>query len=151
MSRLLFFTIFLFNLSSFSQKITLKGIVKDSLQNPLPYANVIAKPKDVSKNLQFAITDNEGYYNLNLQKGDTITISISYLGFKQINYGFVAKENTRKDFVLQASEEQLDEIVIEMPVTVRGDTTRYKTDKFINGIERKLKRTNNNLLNNHNW
>ena len=145
MSRLLFFTIFLFNLSSFSQKITLKGIVKDSLQNPLPYANVIAKPKDVSKNLQFAITDNEGYYILNLQKGDTITISISYLGFKQINYEFFATKNTRKDFVLQASEEQLDEIVIEMPVTVRGDTTRYKTDKFINGIERKLKRTNNNL------
>ena len=145
MSRLLFFTLFLFNLSLFSQKITLKGTVKDSLQNPLSYANVIAKPKDVSKNLQFAITDNEGYYNLNLQKGDTITISISYLGFKRINYEFVAKQNTRKDFVLQASEEQLDEIVIEMPVTVRGDTTRYKTDKFINGIERKLKRTNNNL------
>jgi hypothetical protein len=46
--------------SLFAQKATLTGTVKDSLQNPLPYANVIAKPKDVSKNLQFAITDNEG-------------------------------------------------------------------------------------------
>jgi hypothetical protein len=49
---------------SFSQKTTLSGTVKDSLQTPLPYANVIAKPKDVSKNLQFAITDNEVYYKL---------------------------------------------------------------------------------------
>ena len=70
---------------SFSQNITLSGTLKDSLQNPMPYANVIAKPKDVSKNLQFSITDNEGYYKLLLEKGDTITISISYLGYKPID------------------------------------------------------------------
>lgn len=70
---------------SFSQNITLSGTVKDSLQNPMPYANVIAKPKDVSKNLQFSITDNGGYYKLILQKGDTITISISYLGYLPID------------------------------------------------------------------
>ena len=89
----------------------------------MPYANVIAKPKDVSKNLQFAITDNEGYYKLLLEKGDTITISISYLGYKPIEYQFIALKTTKKDFVLQQSSEQLDEVVIEMPVTVRGDTT----------------------------
>ncbi len=124
---------------SYSQRITLTGKVKDSLQNPLPYANVIAKPKDVSKNLQFAITDNDGYYKLLLEQGDTITISISYLGYKPINFEFVPTTNTQKDFVLQQSEEQLDEVIIEMPVTVRGDTTIYKTSKFINGTERKLK------------
>ena len=125
--------------SGFSQKITFSGSVKDSLQNPLPYANVIAKPKDVTKNLQFTITDNEGYYKLLLEKGDTVTISISYLGYKPIDYQFVALKSTKKDFVLQQSSEQLDEVVIEMPVTVRGDTTIYKTSKFINGTERKLK------------
>ena len=133
--------IFVFTISCFSyaQKVTLTGFVKDSLQNPLPYANVIAKPKDVSKNLQFAITDNDGYYKLLLKQGDTITISISYLGYKPINYKFVPTTNTQKDFILQQSSEQLDEIVIEMPVTVRGDTTIYKTSKFIDGSERKLK------------
>ena len=133
--------IFVFTISCFSyaQKVTLTGFVKDSLQNPLPYANVIAKPKDVSKNLQFAITDNDGYYKLLLEQRDTITISISYLGYKPINYEFVPTTNTQKDFILQQSEEQLDEIVIEMPVTVRGDTTIYKTSKFIDGSERKLK------------
>ncbi|EAQ42676.1 carboxypeptidase-like regulatory domain-containing protein [Polaribacter sp. MED152] len=124
---------------SYSQKVTLTGFVKDSLQNPLPYANVISKPKDVSKNLQFAITDNEGYYKLILQKGDTITISISYLGYIPLDYEFVALKDTKKDFILQQASEQLDEVVIEMPVTVRGDTTTYKTSKFIDGSERKLK------------
>ena len=132
--------VLLFTVSSlFAQKIVLKGTVKDSLTNALSYANVIAKPKDVSKNLQFAITDEEGYYKLFFSKGDTVTVSISYLGFKKKEYLFKAKENTTKNFILQASEEQLNEIVIEMPVTVKGDTTTFKTEKFITGEERKLK------------
>jgi hypothetical protein len=137
--KLLFILVLTISTALFSQKITLTGFVKDSIQNPLPYANVIAKPKDVSKNLQFAITDNEGYYKLLLEKGDTITISISYLGYKPIDYQFISLKNTKKDFVLQQSSEQLDEVIIEMPVTVRGDTTTYKTSKFIDGSERKLK------------
>lgn len=137
--RFLIVLILLISSYCYSQNITLSGTVKDSLQNPLPYANVIAKPKDVSKNLQFAITDNEGYYKLLLQQGDSITISISYLGYKPIDYQFIATKSTKKDFVLQQSSEQLDEVVIEMPVTVRGDTTTYKTSKFIDGSERKLK------------
>jgi hypothetical protein len=42
----------------------------------MSYANVIAKPKDVSKNLQFEITDNEGYYKLLLAQGDIIVIHV---------------------------------------------------------------------------
>jgi len=122
-----------------AQKVILKGFVKDSLQNPLLYANVIAKPKDVSKNLQYAITDDEGYYRLELNKIDHLTISISYLGYKTINYEFKASHSTEKNFILQESSEQLGEIIIEMPVTIRGDTTTYNTDKFVNGSERKLK------------
>lgn len=87
---IIFSWFFILIIPTFAQKTILSGKVKDSLQNPLPYANVIAKPKDVSKNLQFAITDNEGYYKLLLQKGDSITISISYLGCKPIDYEFVA-------------------------------------------------------------
>jgi hypothetical protein len=137
--NLFFIFLFIISTTSFSQKVTLSGAVKDSLQNPLPYANVIAKPKDVSKNLQFAITDNEGYYKLILTEEDTITISISYLGYKPIDYTFIALKSATKNFTLLQSSEQLDEVIIEMPVTVRGDTTIYKTSKFINGTERKLK------------
>jgi len=54
MIKKLFFLL-LFGVSAiiFFQKITLTGTVKDSLQNPLSYANVLAKPKEVSKNSQF--------------------------------------------------------------------------------------------------
>ena len=100
-NNLLFLFVFSISTTFFAQKVTLSGSVKDSLQTPMPYANVIAKPKDVSKNLQFAITDNEGYYKLLLEKGDTINISISYLGYKPVNYQFVALKSSKKDFVLQ--------------------------------------------------
>tara|TARA_R110001632_G_scaffold63318_3_gene151522 strand:+ start:62373 stop:65018 length:2646 start_codon:yes stop_codon:yes gene_type:complete len=137
--KFIYFILLLISSVAFSQNITLKGTIKDSLQNLLPYANVITKPKDLSKNLQFAITDEEGYYKLLFAKGDTVSISISYLGYKQLNYQFIAIENTTKNFILQKSLEQLDEIIIEMPVTVKGDTTTFRTDKFITGEERKLK------------
>ncbi|WP_178986307.1 TonB-dependent receptor [Winogradskyella helgolandensis] len=128
-----------FSTQLWGQKITISGTVKDSLNNVVPYANVIAKPKDLSKNLQFSITDNEGLYKLQLTKGDTVTIRISYLGYKPINFQFVASNALKKDFILEPSSEELDEVVIEMPVTVSGDTTTYKTDKFVDGSERKLR------------
>jgi hypothetical protein len=56
-----------------------------------------------------------------------------------MDYNFVALKDTKKDFTLQQSSEQLEEVIIEMPVTVRGDTTIYKTSTFIDGSERKLK------------
>ena len=137
--RTLFFITIIFSYNTNAQNITLQGFVKDSIQNPLSYANIIAKPLDKTKNLQFAITDSDGYYKLLFNKGDILTISISYLGYKPIEYQFIALKNSKKDFILKQSSESLDEIVIEMPVTVKGDTTTYKTDKFVDGTERKLK------------
>jgi hypothetical protein len=129
----------LFSTHVCAQNVTVTGTVKDSLNNAISYANVIGKPKDISKNLLFSVTDDEGFYKLQVTKGDTVTISISYLGYKTIDFQFIALESLRKDFILEPSLEQLDEVVIDMPVSVKGDTTTYKTDKFIDGSERKLR------------
>jgi hypothetical protein len=122
-----------------AQTITLKGSVKDSLQNPLSYANVLAKPADVTKNLQFAITDDDGLYKLELTKNDTYTISVSYMGYKTASFKFIATENSQKNIVLKDAPNQLQEVIIEMPVTVKEDTITYNTNKFVTGEERKLK------------
>lgn len=126
-------------LSTKAQTVTLEGSVKDSLQSPLPYANVIAKPKNITKNLKFAITDDDGLYKLELTKGNQYTISISYMGYNSVNYEFTASKTTTKNFVLEEAKNQLEEVIIEMPVVVKQDTIIYNTDKFINGTERKLK------------
>jgi len=128
-----------------AQTITIKGTVKDSLQNSLAYANVIAKPLDVSKNLQFAISGDDGYYKLALTKNDSYTISVSYLGYKTANFEFVATENSQKNIILKDAPNQLKEVVIELPVTVKEDTITYNTSKFVTGEERKLKNVLNKL------
>ena len=125
--------------TSKAQTITLKGSVKDSLQNPLTFANVIAKPKDKSKNLQFAITDNDGLYRLELIKGNQYTVSISYMGFEPINYQFTAAETIIKNFILKEAKNQLNEVVIDIPVVVKQDTIIYSAKHFVDGTERKLK------------
>jgi hypothetical protein len=127
------------SLVTHSQTITLKGSVKDSLQNPLSYANVIAKPTDLTKNLQFAITDDAGLYKLELTKNDTYTISVSYMGFKTTNFTLVAADNALKNIVLKEAPNQLQEVIIELPVLVKEDTITYNTSKFVTGDERKLK------------
>ncbi|MCF6169289.1 carboxypeptidase-like regulatory domain-containing protein [Lutibacter sp.] len=124
---------------SFSQTITIKGVVKDSLQNTLTYANVIAKPTDVSKNSQFSFTDDDGRYKLELTKNNTYTISISYMGYKTANFKFIATENSQRNIVLKEAPNQLKEVIIEIPVTVKEDTITYNTNKFVTGEERKLK------------
>lgn len=126
-------------LYSNAQTITLKGSVKDSLQNPLSYANVIAKPEDLTKNLQFAITDDAGLYKLELTKNEAYTISVSYMGFKTANFTLVASENVLKNIILKEDSNQLQEVIIELPVTVKEDTITYNTSKFVTGDERKLK------------
>ncbi|MDO6743121.1 carboxypeptidase-like regulatory domain-containing protein [Tenacibaculum soleae] len=123
-----------------AQNIELKGVVRDSLQTPLSYVNVIAKPKDVTKNMSFAITDEQGRYRLNLKSKNTYIVSVSHIGYKTVD--FVIKpslKNIQKNIVLLEAKNKLDEVVIELPVTVKGDTTIYNTNKFVNGSECKLK------------
>lgn len=140
MKKSLFFLVII--LSCFpivhAQQVVMTGVVKDSLQKPLPFANIIAKPKNPNVNLTFAITDEEGRYKLQLNKGKIYTVEISYIGYATLKYNCKATK-TKKDFVLRESNNQLDEVVIELPVTVKEDTITYKVDKFTNGKERKLK------------
>ena len=139
LKKILFFVAIAFNFTINAQTIKLKGFVKDSLQKPLSYANVIAKPKDVSQNLSFAITDEAGNYALILKKDTSYTISISFMGYEPVNYSIIPAKNTTKNFILKEAKNQLDEVVIELPISVKGDTTTYNTKHFVTGEERKLK------------
>ncbi|WP_196889972.1 carboxypeptidase-like regulatory domain-containing protein [Aureivirga sp. CE67] len=135
----LFFLLFLKGIFLFSQTISLKGTVKDSLNQVLPYTNIIAEPEKDS-GLEFAISDEEGNYYIELKKGENYILKVSYIGFKEQSVSWKAEENTVKHFVLQATEEQLGEVILErsLAVEIKEDTIRYKTDKFVNGKERKL-------------
>lgn len=127
----------------FAQSITLKGVVRDSIGSPLEFANIIASNKAEGTLESYGITDGEGRYKLDLTKGNTYELKVSFLGLKSelidLEVDQQAQDMT-KDFVLKADPNQLDdvELVYEMPVTVKGDTIVYNTDSFTNGNEKKL-------------
>ncbi|MFT5752558.1 MAG: hypothetical protein ACI86L_002072, partial [Dokdonia sp.] len=128
---------------AFAQSIELRGVIKDSIGNPLEFANVIASNKAEGTLESYGITDGQGRYRLDLTSGNTYDLKISYLGLKSELVEFAVTEDAQdmtKDFVLKSDPNQLDdvELVYEMPVSIKGDTIVYNTDSFTNGNERKL-------------
>jgi hypothetical protein len=131
---------------TFSQ-IKMKGLVKDSLNNPLELANVILINKETSALESFAISNANGEYKLSLQKNTSYNLQVSYIGMESISRQIDSKENDiNKDFTLSQSN-VLDavELTYEMPVKISGDTLIYNADSFNTGTERKLEDVLKNL------
>ncbi|MCE2613688.1 TonB-dependent receptor family protein [Flavobacteriaceae bacterium D16] len=139
MKRILYIAIFFATCNSFAQ-VKLEGVVRDSLNQPLEAANVIAINQETSGLESFGVTTQQGRYRLDLGKNGTYKIQISYVGMKTFTEILSTKEsNITKDFTLEA-DNVLEgvELVYEMPVQVKGDTVVYNADSFKNGTERKL-------------
>ncbi|CAM1342420.1 TonB-dependent receptor [Tenacibaculum aestuarii] len=121
-------------------QITLKGVVKDSIGNPLEMANVIAINKATKKLDSYGFTDSKGNYKLNLTTNTIYNIQVSYIGLKTVEIGVETKEvDLLKDITLEG-DDSLDEVNItyKMPVTIKGDTIVYDADSFKSGTEKKL-------------
>lgn len=131
----------LFTVGALAQNITLKGMVKDSLQNPLDMANVMAVNQEGQALDGFGITSPEGKFQFSIKANSTYTVRVSFLGFttKEIPLTTTAQD-VNLDVVLYEAAESLDEVevVYEIPVSIKGDTIIYNTDSFVTGTEKKL-------------
>ena len=128
-------------------QVKLEGVVKDSLNNPLELANVVAINQETNSLESYGITNEQGKYSLKLGKNRTYKMQISYVGMKTFDEMLSTKESDIvKDYTL-VLDNVLDavEITYEMPVVVRGDTLIYNADSFKNGTERKLEDILENL------
>ncbi|PIV17394.1 MAG: TonB-dependent receptor [Flavobacteriales bacterium CG03_land_8_20_14_0_80_35_15] len=139
--KILLFISFISSIAFAQHKIS--GTVKDSIGNPLEMANVIAINQTTKALESYFITDDKGFYKINLSNNDIFELSVSYIGFAtQI---FVVKTATlsgdlTKDFVLKENNNKLNEVELtyDMPITIKGDTMVYNADSFTNGKEKKL-------------
>ena len=131
---LLFLPVYVFSQSSLS------GSIKDQSGYPIMGANVIAVNNETSVLDGFGISNENGYFSINLKNGTEFNIKITFIGFKPIEFNTTLSDDTVKDFVLEEQSEALDavEIVYEMPVEIRGDTIVYSADAFNTGTEKKL-------------
>ena len=124
-------------MASYGQ-LTLKGIVRDSLETPLGSASLVAINKATKQLESYTLTDDNGRYLLKLKSNERYKIQVSYIGLQTINDSLTTqKENVIRDYILR-SDIVLDEVVVKMPILIRGDTLIYDADSFKNGSERKL-------------
>ena len=134
--KILLFISFISSIAFAQHKIS--GTVKDSIGNPFEMANVIAINQTTKALESYFITDDKGFYKINLSNNDIFELSVSYIGFAtQI---FVVKTvaltgDLTKDFVLKENNNKLNEVELtyEMPITIKGDTMVYNADSFTNG------------------
>ncbi|WP_405564974.1 carboxypeptidase regulatory-like domain-containing protein [Polaribacter sp. Asnod6-C07] len=140
MKKILLFTILMVSWVSTAQ-ITLRGVVKDSIGEPLEMANVIAIDNVAKTISSFGFTDSSGSFKLDLKRNTTYNVKISYVGFKEISETVQTKEESIVKNYTMFEDNMLDgiNIVAKMPVTIKGDTIVYNADSFKNGSERKLK------------
>ncbi|MBN1252175.1 MAG: carboxypeptidase-like regulatory domain-containing protein [Bacteroidales bacterium] len=136
------FVLFSINSVLYAQNKTIKGIITDSLANPLPYANVIAVPFVDGGEMKFSITDEKGRYKMLLNSDLNYNVSVSYIGYLKFSFNILSVDNNSDyNIKLRQSEKQLDEVIIieKMPVLIKEDTIIYNTNSFTTGEERKLK------------
>ncbi|HSF55415.1 MAG TPA: carboxypeptidase-like regulatory domain-containing protein, partial [Algoriphagus sp.] len=132
---------FLFSTAAFSQTKHLIGQVLDSLNRPIPYANVVAVNQSTQKIGGFGITNEEGRFKVTLSPGSQYLLRVSFVGFQQFEKLISEWDSeVQMQIILKQSDTELGlvEVVSEMPVTMKGDTLTYKTDAFTTGTERKL-------------
>ncbi|MCH3881783.1 MULTISPECIES: carboxypeptidase-like regulatory domain-containing protein [Tenacibaculum] len=139
MKKLLLVAIFMV-IGTANAQITLTGVVKDSIGNPLEMSNVLALNKSTNKMESYGFTDASGRYKLSLSKNTTFAIKISYVGYITAEFDVDVKEEKLTKNVTLKEDNSLDEVNItyKMPVTIKGDTIVYNADSFKNGSERKL-------------
>ncbi len=125
-----------------SQDIYFRGIITDSIGNPLESASLVAANADTKAFQGYAITDDKGIFEIVFKANNSYDVKITFMGYKSVVDKIEAKESDiYKKYVLKEDKEMLDgvEIKYEMPVTIKGDTISYNADSFTTGNEKKLK------------
>ena len=118
------------------------GTVKDSTGKAVPFATVSLKNKASNAIVAYTTATDKGTYSLVLPQGqnvDSLVVEVRSIGYKSQSKSLAAAAPV--DFVLQASVNQLQAVVIKSsrPVLrINGDTLSYKVSEFANPQDRTI-------------
>ena len=128
-------------ISIHSQEVHIQGKVKDSLGNPLAFANVILVNSESNSMEGFSISNENGEYKTPIYENSKYLLKVTLLGFEPIEVFIqTSTSSIQKNIILKEKAVSLEEVelVYEIPVKIKGDTIVYKTDAFVSGTEKKL-------------
>ncbi len=133
------FVILLFPAFVFAQT-AITGRVVGQDGGPIDGANVLLKDSK-NKTVSFSSTAFDGTFTLKAMPG-SYHLRVTYLGFKTVNQDIsVAPEKLYLEpIVIQEDSSELEEVFLkaEAKIEERGDTTIFKTAKFLLGTEQSL-------------
>ncbi len=120
-----------------AQSTTIKGIVSDTLQQPLTGATVVLLQQSDSVMTSFSITADDGDFTLSdINAGDYI-LQITFLGYQNYSQPFTLKVNKKEQFIgiipLRPQGKLLDEVVIKaehVPMSIKNDTIEYNAAAY---------------------
>lgn len=140
MKKLFASIVFLFFVTlSFAQnpsKVTIQGIVSDSLGEDLPFATVmLLNPKD-SALVNFTRSDEKAAFSFKNVKNTAYLFKISYVGYLPYQLHLdpsVSEVNDLGKVKIKPITKELLEVVIKTakaPLSIRGDTIEYNASSF---------------------
>ncbi len=119
------------------QKISLRGMLKDSVNSPLPSATVLLLNAKDSALVNFASSGSDGSFKITNVRKQSYILKITYVGFNP-HIQLLDLTSTNDDFdtgtiFLQAGVDQLDEVMVTAerdPVTIKNDTIEFNAGSF---------------------
>ncbi len=105
----IFFFFLFFAASCNAQSTTISGYLRESgSREALIGASVFCK-----ENQKIAVTNNYGYFQLSVPLADTVSISISCVGFKIRTIRILVNKNTPLDIDLETQNAEIQEVVVK--------------------------------------
>ena len=126
-------------------QVNLKGLVTDSINNPLAFATVQLLDSTQTTIKAYGITNSDGYYNFETSAVGLHYLKANFLGFKPTAKELVLDGKVSEitiDIVLEQTNESLEEVIIDYDPSfakVKKDTIIYNLDKALTGQEKNLK------------
>ena len=118
---------------------TIYGTVKDTLNNPIAFANIFIKPLNSSVIKSFSSTDKLGNYKIDIKDIGEFEINFTALGYKAKKMEIFVEQNISKNHnvTLQYEIIELNEIIVKTtrPITIKNDTIIYDVKSFAQGNE----------------
>ncbi|WP_445665512.1 carboxypeptidase-like regulatory domain-containing protein [Fodinibius sp. AD559] len=117
----------------------IKGEIIDSLQQPIPHAQILLRQTKDSGIVAFTQSDSLGSYVLKVRDTGQFMLFFKALSYETKHLPLTISRDTliRRDATLRSNPIVFDEIVVRSqgPIRVNGDTVAYKADDFTYGDE----------------
>lgn len=116
----------------------IKGVITDSLHNPIPFVNVILKDSLNQNILKFTTSDLDGKYRIALKNAGYHHIEFKALSYKPYTeFISITETDILKNVVLFNQVTALNEVIVQAdrPIVIKKDTIIFKASAFTKGNE----------------